>query len=261
MYYVLSIVTVFALLFVLSLKEVSLDGTTLIIRGLRKEARIPLSMVDRIRPFGRCITIIFKSRTAFGRAVSFMPGRFERDQVTKKLRAAMEGKNAGAKINRTPHNSVSVPSTTAQKEIIVSGWDDEELSGILSDFADTSDDSLPPNFDYQVQPCDKGATRITFPHDIPADIFLFLVNYIQYPKNYDLETRSISVVGKVVLTPDFYPPDKNLIGQKASFYVPSNDQDYDLVYVRVGGETFVNSFALRHWKKATDPRIPAGLEV
>jgi hypothetical protein len=69
------------------------------------------------------------------------------------------------------------------------------------------------------------------------------------------------VVGKALITPDFHPPSNSLVGQKAIFYIPSNDQKYDLVYVRVGDETFENSFAARRWKRVTDSRIPPGVEI
>jgi hypothetical protein len=106
-----------------------------------------------------------------------------------------------------------------------------------------------------------GSTRITFPHDIPAVQFSYLINYLQYPKNYDLKARSISVVGKALLSPDFHPPSESLVGQKAVFYIPTNDQSYDLVYIRIGDETFENSFAARYWKRVKDSRIPYGVGI
>jgi hypothetical protein len=133
--------------------------------------------------------------------------------------------------------------------------------GNSNDFADAYYGRLGHNFDYAVCPDDKGSTYVTFPHDIPAAQFSFLVNYLQYPKNYDFKTHSISVVGKAVISPEFRPPSESLVGQKAIFYIPSDDQDCDLVYVRVGDETFENSFATRRWKKVADSRIPSSLEI
>jgi hypothetical protein len=85
------------------------------------------------------------------------------------------------------------------------------------------------------------------------------VNYLNYPKDYDLKTRSISVTGHATLTAAFHLPSKSLIGKNAVFYVPSADQDFDLVYIRVDNETYVNSFAGSRWKKVNNPRLPAGL--
>ena len=183
------------------------------------------------------------------------------DHIAKMLRGAMEGTVVGVKIIQAPREPATTPNPANGKEIVVRGWTNEELSGMLTDFADAYNNALGPHFDYEVHSRDNGSIRITFPHDIPAQQFSFLINYLQYPKNYDLKGRSISVVGKALISPDFHPLSKGLIGQNATFYIPSNDQKYDLVYVRVGDETFENSFAARRWKRVTDSRIPPGVEI
>jgi len=182
------------------------------------------------------------------------------DRVIKILQDAKEGKDSAAKINHVSHESVQTPNQH-EKEIIVRGWADEELSQILTDFANGCGDDLGKEFDYEVCPHNQGATRITFPHDIPPKEFSFLVNYLNYPKDYDLAGRSISVTGYVTLTADFHLPDKSLVGKRAVFYIPSDDKDYDLVYIRVGDGTYKNSFASLHWKKVEDPRNPMGIDI
>jgi hypothetical protein len=257
MHYILPPVSAIILWFFSRFRQVTLDGDTLIIRGSGREARVPISQVKQIyKRNGKMpyISIVFKSETEFGRCVRISSTDVEKN--AKMLQAAMDGKEVGVKINHIERDSTQIPH---QKEVIVSGWTSEELSGILTDFADAYYGRLGHDFDYAVCPDDKGSIRVTFPHDIPATQFSFLVNYLQYPKNYDSKTRSILVIGKATLSPDFHPPKKKLIGQKAVFYIPSNDQDYDLVYVRVRDETFESSFAARHWKKATDSRMPAGV--
>jgi hypothetical protein len=259
MHYILPPVSVIILWWLSRFKQVSLDGDTLIIRGFTREARVPMSQAERIyKRNGKMpyISIAFKSETEFGRHVRFFT--MDVDKNAKMLQAAMEGKDVGVKIHHVERDSTHIPHP---KEVIVSGWTSEELSSILTDFAEEYDGHLGHGFDYAVCPDDKGSTRVTFPHDIPAPQFSFLVNYLQYPKNFDSKARSISVVGKATISPDFHPPQKNLIGQKAVFYIPSNDQDYDLVYVRVGDETFKDSFAARSWKKVEDSRIPLGVEI
>ncbi|HXR48370.1 MAG TPA: hypothetical protein VN784_13125 [Candidatus Limnocylindrales bacterium] len=259
MYYVLPPCTFLLLWFFSRFKQVTLAGDTLIIRGSGREARVLTSQIKQIyKRNGKMpyISIVFKSKTEFGRCVRILNNDVEK--IAKILRAAMEGRDVGVKINHVERDPTHVPH---QKEVIVSGWTSEELSGILTDFGDVYSGRLGPDFDYEVQPHDMGSTRITFPHDIPAEQFSFLVNYLQYPKNYDLKARSISVVGKARLSPEFHPPSENLVGQKAIFYIPTKDQSYDLVYVRVGDETFENSFASRRWKRVTDSRIPPGVEV
>jgi hypothetical protein len=268
MHYILPPVSVVIFWWLSGFKQVSLDGDTLIIRGFRREAHVPVSLIDRIGEHcgsrgPNYITIIFKSDTEFGLRVRIMTGisANEFKQTAKILRAAMEGKNVGAKTVHARRISTIIPNPANGKEIVVRGWTNEELSAILTDFADAYDDDLGLDFDYEVQPHNNGSLRITFPHDILALQFSFLINYLQYPKNYELKGRSISVVGKALITPDFHPPSEGLVGQDAIFYIPSNDQKHDLVYVRVGDETFENSFAARRWKKVADSRIPVGVEA
>jgi len=259
MYYVLPPCTFLLLWFFSRFKQVTLDGDTLIIRSSGREARVLTSQIKQIyKRNGKMpyISIVFKSETEFGRCVRIL--NMDVEKIAKMLRTAMDGKDVGVKINHIERDSTQIPH---QKEVIVSGWTSEELSGILTDFADAHYGRLGHDFDYAVCPDDKGSTRVTFPHDIPATQFSFLVNYLQYPKNYDLKARSISVIGKATLSPEFHPPGKNLIGQKAVFYIPSDDRGFDLVYVRVGDETFENSFAARRWKKVANSRIPLGVEI
>ena len=259
MYYVLPPCTFLLLRFFSRFKQVTLDGDTLIIRSSGREARVPISQVKQIyKRNGKMpyISIVFKSETEFGRCVRIL--NMDVEKIAKMLRTAMDGKDVGVKINHIERESTQIPH---QKEVIVSGWTSEELSGILTDFADAYYGRLGHDFDYAVCPDDKGSIHVTFPHDIPALQFSFLINYVQYPKNHDLKAHSISVVGKALIAPDFHPPSKSLVGQKAIFYIPSHDQDCDLVYVRVGDETFENSFAARRWKKVADSRIPLGVEI
>lgn len=258
MYYILPPVTIILLWWLWGFKQVTLDGDTLIIRDSRREARVPISQVKRIHKLNgkiSYVSIVFKSETEFGRCVRIFT--MDVDKIAKLLRVAVEGKDVGVKINHVQCESMDIPH---QKEIIVSGWTSEELSNILTDFAEMYNGRLGRDFDYAVCSDDKGTTRIAFPHNIPATQFSFLVNYLQYPKNYDSKVRSISVLGKAVLSPDFHAP-SNLGGGKAVFYIPKNDQSYDLVHVRVGSETFENSFAARRWKRVTDSWIPSDAEI
>jgi hypothetical protein len=259
MHYIMPPVSAVILWFLSHFRQVTLDGDTLIIRGFRREARVLVSQIKQIyKRKGRMpyISIVFKSETEFGRCIRILS--MDVEKIAKVLRAAMGGKEVGVKINHVGDDAMQIPH---QKEVIVRGWTSDELSNILSDFAEMYGGRLGRDFGYAVSLDPKGSTRVTFPHDIPADQFSFFVNYLQYPKNYDLKARSISVVGKATIAQDFHPPSKNLVGQKAIFYIPSHDQDGDLVYVRVGDETFENSFAARRWKKVADSRIPPGVEI
>jgi hypothetical protein len=257
LHYILPPVSVLILWWFSTFKQVILNGDALVIRGFIRESRVPLSQIERIgkhRGFRDpdFITIVFKTKTEFGRRVRIMTGiRSDRgiDQIAKMLQRAMGGKDVGVKIIQAPREPATISDPANGEEVVVHGWTNEELPGILTDFADIYDRDLGPHFDYEVHGRDNGSIRITFPHDIPAQQFSFLINYLQYPQNYDLKGRSVSVVGKAIISSKFKPPSKGLIGQTATFYVPSNDQKYDLVYVRVGDETFENSFAARRWKR------------
>jgi len=269
LHYILPPVSVLILWWFSTFKQATLDGDTLVIRGFSREARVPVSLIERIgehRGFRDpdFITIVFKTKTEFGRRVRIMTGISSGrriDQIAKILQRAMGGKDVGVKIVQAPREQATISDPANGEEVVVRGWTNEELSGILTDFADMSDSDLGPHFDYEVHARDDGSIRITFQHNIPAQQFSFLINYLQYPKNYDLKGRSVSVVGKAIISSKFKPPSKSLIGQTATFYIPSNDQAYDLVYVRVGDETFEISFAARRWKKVADSRIPPGVEI
>ncbi len=163
--------------------------------------------------------------------------------------------------NRGQQEPAFIPDSNNGKEMVVRGWTSAELNRILADFQKIYEGRLGAKFALEVHPPDHGSIRVTFPHDIPALEFSFLINYVQYPKDLDLKTHSILVIGKAPLSADFQVPDRRLVGQFAIFYVPSNDRDYDLVYVRVGHETFENSFAADIWKKVTDSRLPPGIET
>jgi hypothetical protein len=141
-------------------KQVTLDGDTLIIRRSGREARVPISQVKQIyKRNGKMsyISIVFKSETEFGRCVRIFTTDVEKN--AKMLRAAMDGKDVGVKINHLKRDSTHVPH---QKEVIVNGWTREELSNILTDFAEVYDGHLDHDFDYAVCPDDKGSTRVTF---------------------------------------------------------------------------------------------------
>jgi hypothetical protein len=229
LHYILPPVSVLILWWLSTFKQVTLNGETLVIRGFIREARVPVSQIERIgkhRGFRDpdFITIVFKTKTEFGRRVRIMTGiRSDRgiDQIAKMLQRAMGGKDVGVKIIQAPREPATISDPANGEEVVVRGWTNEELPGILTDFADIYDRDLGPHFDYEVHGRDNGSIRITFPHDIPAQQFSFLINYLQYPKNYDLKGRSVSVVGKAIISSKFKPPSKGLIGQTATFYIPS----------------------------------------
>jgi hypothetical protein len=149
-----------------------------------------------------------------------------------------------------------VPDPKNDKVIIVEGWDEAKLRKVISDFIDTyKDDEYPP---YTIDPRKRAEKTfsLTFPKDIHPLLFTFLVNYIAYPFDLDLTHRSIIVCGKTTLNSLFEGIDPSVIGQKAILYIPANDQDHDIVYMRAAsGVTFANSFTELVWKHVNDARL------
>jgi hypothetical protein len=146
-----------------------------------------------------------------------------------------------------------VPNPANDSVVVVRGWSESDVKRILRDFLPAYElraDSV------TVTAETDSCIKLKFPHDIQPKILYFLVNYIQYPKDFDLKRRSIGVVGRVVLNRSFGVPDTQLIGKPAEIYVPANDTDYDLVYARVdSGDVYEISFTDLIWRRAEGARI------
>lgn len=98
---------------------------------------------------------------------------------------------------------------------------------------------------------------VTFPNDIEPKLLFFLVNYIQYPNGFDLGRRTIGAMAHVILTPAFGVPDLELIGKRATMYVPADDTEYDLIYARTeSGDAYQISFTNLIWERVADARVP-----
>ena len=163
------------------------------------------------------------------------------------------------KTHRTPRHLGFVPDLNNRKEVRVRGWSSQDFSKILIDFRKLYDDYLEDEIVAKIDFLKEGTLRVTFPQDLPDELFPFLINYAQYPKGFDPKAGSILVIGKAIVSKKIDGiPDPKLVGQEAVFYVPAADRKYDIVYVQVGEETFANSFASSRWKKVADPRLPAG---
>ena len=163
------------------------------------------------------------------------------------------------KTHRKPRHGDFVPDLANRKEVRARGWTSQDFSKILIDFRKIYDDYLDDEIAVKIDFLKEGALRITFPQDLPDKLFPFLINYAQYPKGFEPKADEPLVVGKATVSREIDGiPDSKLIGQEAIFYVPSDDMEYDIVYVQVGDKTFANSFASHKWKKVTDTRLPVG---
>lgn len=168
-------------------------------------------------------------------------------------RVVLFSRDAGAQAERM--TSAFVPDRNNRISLVVRGWNRADLDRILSDFLQLYD--LPKPFARNIFERPDGALAVTFPDDIRPEFLFYLVNYVKYPKNFDLTNRSIAVLCHVVLTPAFGAPDAALVGQRAIIYVLAQDTDYDLVYARLEtGAAYKISFTNLIWESVADPRMP-----
>jgi hypothetical protein len=148
------------------------------------------------------------------------------------------------------------------KLIIINGWNKSEVTKILSDFQSMYGGRFHKNFSIQSTEISSNQFHIQFPNDLEPLLFHFIINYAKYPKGLDLSGRSILVLGKATLDNQFNLLEPSLVGQKAMIYVPADDRDFDLVYIRTDHEEFFeDSFASSSWKRVPNPRLPIGIET
>jgi hypothetical protein len=156
-----------------------------------------------------------------------------------------------------PHNDLSpfTPDPHNDKEILIQGWNEDELRQILDDFV-AEDLSAFAAFRIEIHQRLEDSFELTFPEDIHPDEFLSLINYLAYPFNFDLAGRSIVVAGRTTLTSDFDGLPNLLAGEKALIYLPENDDDYQLVYLQTeSGVTLAKSFNEGAWRKVNDVQL------
>jgi len=133
------------------------------------------------------------------------------------------------------------PDPNNDKMIVVTGWNEEELHKIVDDFG--AQDSNSPS-SIEVQRVYDDYFRLTFSEDLSPFDFAALVNYLNYPFDFDLASHTISVAGKTSLSSDFQGIPTQLVGEKAIVYVPEDDQDYTVVHMHIeAGENFSISLA------------------
>ena len=128
------------------------------------------------------------------------------------------------------------------KVIIVSGWNEDELKKILDDFQKMYHNQGYPSYAINTTKQNESQYKLTFPNDIHPLLFIFLINYLAYPFNFDLKTHSIVVAGSTTLNADYQGLNQAFIGQKAVFYIPKNDSAHDVVYMvtKQGGSLSLN---------------------
>ena len=160
--------------------------------------------------------------------------------------------------------SAGVPAFTPDphndKVIVVSGWEETELKSIVDDFRG-QDDIAPPT-EIEIHSRHENQFLLTFPADIAPWEFAALVNYLNYPIDFDLAGRSLAVAGGTTLNSDFHGIPESLVGKKAVIYVPENDDDYTVVFMQVEtGDAFAQSMSEMVWRGVGAPRLPAAVSM
>jgi hypothetical protein len=148
------------------------------------------------------------------------------------------------------------PDLKNNKTIMVCGWKEVELAGIIDDFKDES--PIHPPIDIEIQKRFESEFVMTFPGDIAPWDFAALVNHLNYPIDFDSAGRPLVVAGRTTLSPDFTGIPESLHGKNAVIYVRENDDDHTVVYMHTEtGDSFAGSFNEMIWEMVDEPRLPA----
>ena len=145
------------------------------------------------------------------------------------------------------------------KELFARGWNEAELKQIIGDFQQPYRNDPPANFSTEVHARDGGVLRVTFPADIEPRLFCWFINYVQYPKGFDLKSRAILVAGRATINSEFLPSDQSLIGKRITFYIPTDDKKYDVVFAQVDDQSYEYPFTSERWRHVQEPRLPGGI--
>jgi hypothetical protein len=143
------------------------------------------------------------------------------------------------------------------KELTVRGWKEPELKKIISNFEQAYQDRLAPTFSAEIRAGGGGDLQIKFTAEIEPRLFFWLINYVQYPKDFDLQSRTILVQGNATINSDFLPSGKSLIGKPITFYVPTEDDQYDIVFAQVDGKSYEFPFSSERWSRVQEARLPS----
>lgn len=149
-----------------------------------------------------------------------------------------------------------IPDPNNQKQIVLRGWNEEELARALADFTGRGSSGRPAQI--EVLEFLEHSYRLTFPEDISISNFVALIHYLNYPLDLGAVDREITVAGSVTLNSEFVGIPKSLWETSAIVYVPADDKDFDVVYMSAGTDQAF-AFPLNqtaYWRRVTDPRIP-----
>jgi len=152
------------------------------------------------------------------------------------------------------------PDLNNNKMIMVSGWEEDELGRIVDDFREES--TIDPPMEIEIQKRFESEFVLTFPGDIAPWDFAALVNYLNYPIDFDSAGRALVVAGRTTLNTDFTGIPESFEGKKAIIYVPENDDDHTVVYMHTEtGDNFARSFNEMVWQSVDEPRLPSAIQA
>jgi hypothetical protein len=147
------------------------------------------------------------------------------------------------------------------KLLFVRGWTEPELQKIIADFNHMYSDRLPTDFSTAIDSGSGGVLQVSFPHDIEPRFFCWLINYVQYPKDFDLRSRSIVAAGSATIQTDFLPASgESQVGKRILLYIPAHDTEHDLVFGRVDAQSYEYPFSSEQWRRVDDPRLPDAID-
>src|SRR5882724_2611819 len=154
------------------------------------------------------------------------------------------------------------PDPHNDKMIVVTGWNEEELNRIVDDFINESTADVPLKVEIHKR-FDQDFS-LSFPEDVSPSDFAALVNYLNYPIDFELLNHTIEVAGKTSLSSDFQGITAPLVGKKATVYVPEGDQHYTVVHLHCEeGSNFSISLAdpFTRWQPILDAKLSSQVKM
>lgn len=142
--------------------------------------------------------------------------------------------------------------------IAISGWSETEVGRILNDFAKLY---KIPTGNLALRKVEAGRLDVSFPAGIASDHFLFLINYLNYPADIDLDGRSLGIAGWVSGAQLLGLDVAGMSNIEAAVYVPDQDTEFDQVAAHLGnGQSYLLGFAAMAWQVIAEPRMPRTVE-
>ena len=130
----------------------------------------------------------------------------------------------------------------------VSGWKRGELARISRDFAQSYGIPTPT-----VREVESGIYELHWGDGLNRDLLAFIVYYLHYPRDMDLEGRRILATLRIdpgVI--EEVPPGRTLL-----LYVPTDDQDFDRVHaIDDQGSAYIIDFGRVRYVPTDDARCP-----